>query len=130
MTNMYINISPSPLSYFCCLDLLLLLPTFPPSSAPYGTFSNAPLNAPSESPPRRSCRIWPASVWTSAAEMGVIAGVRVVRSKLDEDSGSRASMSIVRQLMSMLLRAPAMDMMVVVAVVVLVYECYGFRFNA
>lgn len=62
--------------------------------------------------------------------MGVIAGVRVVRSKLDEDSGSRASMSIVRQLMSMLLRAPAMDMMVVVAVVVLVSECYGFRFNA
>lgn len=39
-------------------------------------------------------------------------------------------MSIVRQLMSMLLRAPAMDMMVVVAVVVVVYDCYGFRFNA
>lgn len=76
----------------------MLRHTLPFSSAPYGGFSSAPWSAPSLSPPLRSCRTWPASDWTSAVDTGATAGVRVLRSKLAGESGSKASMLIVRQL--------------------------------
>lgn len=76
----------------------MLQRTFPLSSAPYGGFSSAPWRAPSLSPPRRSCRICPASDCTSAVETGATAGVSVLRSKLAGESGSNASILIVRQL--------------------------------
>jgi hypothetical protein len=60
--------------------------------------SSAPLKAPSLSPPRRSCRICVAVAWHSAAETGATAGAREERSKFAEDSGSRASILMVRQL--------------------------------
>ena len=81
--------------------------TFPCSSAPYGAFSNAALSAPSALPPRNNCRIWPESVCTSEVETGCTAGVRVERSKLYADSGSRASTLRVRQLKSAMLCPPS-----------------------
>lgn len=75
----------------------MLRRTLPLSSAPYGGFSSAPCKAPSLSPPLISCRIWPASDWTSAVDTGATVGVRVVRSKLAGESGSKASMLMVRQ---------------------------------
>ena len=88
------------LSQPCALRRRIACLTFPCSSAPYGAFSSAPLNAPSLSPPLCSCRICPESVCTSCVDAGTTAGVSVVRSKLEEDSGSSLSMSIVRQLKS------------------------------
>ena len=74
--------------------------TLPCASAPYGAFSSAPVRAPSWSPPRSNCRIWPANCWTSDVVTGCTPGVRVERSKFCDESGSRASMLIVRQLKS------------------------------
>lgn len=76
--------------------------------------SNAPRNAPSLSPPRSSCRIWLAVAWTSAEEEGErAAGAREARSKFAGDSGSRASMLMVRQLVE---RAMVGGVVVVVVV--------------
>ena len=74
--------------------------TFAAGSPPYGAFSNTPLNAPSESPPRNNCRIWLDKVCTSEAEIGwrEPAGRKDAMSKLVADSGSRASILMVRQL--------------------------------
>ncbi len=71
--------------------------TFAPASPPYGAFSSAPLKAPSLSPPRRSCFIWPERVWTSWAETEGTDGRREELSKLAGESGSRRSIFMVRQ---------------------------------
>ena len=73
--------------------------TFVWLSPPYVTFSSAPRSAPSASPARSNCRICPARLCTSDAETGATAGVREEVSKLAEESGSRRSMLMVRQLM-------------------------------
>ena len=72
--------------------------TLTAASPPYGAPSNAPLNAPSASPPRSNCLTCCPSVAISFWLTGANAGWRVEVSKLEEDSGSRASMLIVRQL--------------------------------
>ena len=80
--------------------------TFALLSPPYGTFSSAPLNAPSVSPPRSSCFICPASDCTSEAETeGTEAGRRDDTGKLAGESGSRRSMFIVRQFDVAMLRS-------------------------
>lgn len=72
--------------------------TFAPPSPPQGTFSRLPLNAPSVSPPRNNCRICPANCCASCVlKDGYCVGNREVRGKLVWESGSRASMLIVRQ---------------------------------
>jgi len=86
-------------SFQSCLSYAEAQRTFPLSSAPYGGFSKALWRAPSLSPPRSSCRIDWALVWTSAVETGATAGARELRSKLAGLSGSKASMLMVRQLM-------------------------------
>lgn len=72
--------------------------TFAFSSAPYGAFSRAPCSAPALSPPRNSWRICEASDWTSAVDTGLTEGASEARSKLAGESGSKASMLMVRQL--------------------------------
>lgn len=71
--------------------------TFTASEAPTGALSHAPLNAPSASPPLKSCLTCPAICLTSASDTSGSALWRVVMSKFWDDSGSRASMLMVRQ---------------------------------
>ena len=71
--------------------------TFACASPPYGAFSKAPLNAPSESPPRNSCLIWLDNVCTSEAETEGMEGKREDMSKFAGDSGSKRSTFMVRQ---------------------------------
>lgn len=71
--------------------------TFACASDPYGTFSRAPLNAPSESPPLSSCFICVDNVCTSDADTEGLEGRREETSKLAGDSGSSRSTLIVRQ---------------------------------
>jgi hypothetical protein len=73
--------------------------TFPASSAPYGAVSKAPRRAPSLSPPRSSCLICVTVDCTWEVETGTTDGVSEDKSKLAGESGSSASMLMVRQLM-------------------------------
>ena len=104
------------MEYLSCL-------TFPLSSAPYGTFSNAPVSAPSWSPPRDNCLICAESDWTSAVETGCTAGVKDERSKLAGESGSSWSMLIVRQLMFDMLRVDCVSQALRVTQLTCVYVC-------
>jgi len=83
-----------------------------PTTSPYTALASASLNAPSESPPLRIPRTLPTRDCSSAPLTGCTPGVREARSKLAEESASRASMLMVRKLRDV--KAAVEDVMLVV----------------